>query len=104
MYQVAIRQGAVDDLAGPGAEPGGAELVHLRQEVRGRVRVQRQDPPGVGSPADVQLAGAVDAIRTEDFGATPGAHCGWCEFRASCPAQPDGANLLSAPTEEPDDG
>jgi superfamily I DNA/RNA helicase/RecB family exonuclease len=104
MYQLAVRHGATDELAGDGAEPGGAELVHLRQEVRGGVRVQRQDPPGVGSAAETQLGAAVDAIRAEDFAATPGGHCGWCEFRSSCPAQPDGANILSTPTSEPDDG
>ena len=106
MYQTAVRHGAVDELAGPGAEPGGAELVHLRQEVRGTVRVQRQEPLGDESAAEEQLAAAVKAIRSEDFAATPGKHCGYCEFRASCPAQADGASILSATPGEPeiDDG
>jgi superfamily I DNA/RNA helicase/RecB family exonuclease len=104
MYQLAIRHGAADELAGPGARPAGAELVHLRQEVRGQVRVQHQDALGDDSAADAQLTAAVGAIRAEDFSATPGGHCSWCEFRASCPAQPDGTHLLSAPSRGPDDG
>jgi superfamily I DNA/RNA helicase/RecB family exonuclease len=96
MYQTAIRHGAADELAGAGAEPGGAELVHLRQDVRGNVRVQRQEPLGDESAAEAQLTAAVGAIRAEDFAATPGGHCGFCEFRSSCPAQADGASILSA--------
>jgi len=103
IYQTAIRHGAAEDLAGAGAEPGGAELVHLRQEVRGHVRVQRQEPLGEASAADAQLTDAVKAIRTEDFAATPGNHCGWCEFRSSCPAQADGGSILSATPGESDD-
>jgi superfamily I DNA/RNA helicase/RecB family exonuclease len=102
MYQTAIRHGAADELTGAGAEPGGAELVHLRLEVRGNVRVQRQEPVGDDSAADAQLTTAVEAIRAEDFAATPGGHCGWCEFRFSCPAQADGASILSATPGESD--
>ncbi|MGH3484097.1 MAG: PD-(D/E)XK nuclease family protein, partial [Nocardioidaceae bacterium] len=61
------------------------------------------EPRGEASAADAQLTDAVKAIRTEDFAATPGNHCGWCEFRSSCPAQADGGSILSAPPGEPDD-
>ncbi|MGH3333491.1 MAG: ATP-dependent helicase [Nocardioidaceae bacterium] len=47
LYQHAVAYGAVDDLlpegAGPG-RPGGAELVQLRKETRGSVKVQSQEP------------------------------------------------------------
>ena len=99
-YQVAVRAGAADELAGVAAVPGGAELVHLRQEVHGEVRVQHQRPPDEAATwvADDQLAHAVATVRGETFVAAPNRHCDRCEFRTSCPAQPEGAAIVSART------
>ena len=95
-YQLAVRHGAVDDLVGPGAPLGGAELVHLRKSVRNRTKIQHQ--PALVSPsfAEDQLSSVVRSVRDETFTATPGAHCTHCEFATCCPAQAEGAFVLSA--------
>ncbi len=103
VYQLAVRAGAAVELAGPDAGPGGAELVHLRKDVRGTVKVQHQPPPTADEPwfADEQLGQAVRTVRDEEFVATPGRVCDYCEFRACCPAQPEGATIVSAPVSAP---
>lgn len=103
VYQIAVRSGAAKALLGDDAPDGeatvgGAELVHLRSETRGRVKVQHQPPP-VESAAwagDEQLAGVVRTIRAESFPATPGPSCTYCDVRTSCPAQPEGASIVSS--------
>jgi RecB family exonuclease len=103
VYQIAIRHGAADGLSGgpvdpaDPTDPGGAELVHLRKDVRGAVKVQHQPPPGAdeGFAGDEQLARAVRLVRAESFPATPGPACEHCDVRTSCPAQPDGASIVS---------
>ena len=104
IYQVAVRSGAASDLVDDPTLSGddvvgGAELVHLRKDVRGRVKVQHQPPPGDGDTwaGDEQLARTVRTIRSEDFPATPGPACEYCDVRTSCPAQPEGASIVSAP-------
>jgi len=99
VYQVAVRAGAAAEIAGPDAPPGGAELVHLRREVRGSVKIQHQPAPSDDDAwvADEQLAQAVRTVRDEDFVATVGRACDYCEFRACCPAQPEGGTIVSAP-------
>ena len=54
LYQYAVTHGAVDDLLGRPAQPGGAELVHLRKESRGVVRSRRRrrrSPAPTGPPS-----------------------------------------------------
>ncbi len=91
LYQLAVRNGAVADLAGPQAPPGGAELVQLRVDDSGRPRVQRQGPLPVHESgrtvAELQLQSAADAVRAEAFPARPGTACAYCEFKPLCPAQ-----------------
>jgi RecB family exonuclease len=102
VYQLAVAHGALSELTGPAAPPGGAELVHLRHDAQGSglPRVQRQEPPDEGdAPIHAQLASAVRALRDEEFVATPGDGCRYCEFRACCPAQPEGLTIVAAPRE-----
>ncbi len=104
VYQVASRAGALDDLSpeSAGAAVGGAELVHLRKDElgdTGHPKVQRQtsiELAGDGEPNWVQeaLLLADELVRAEHFSARLSKHCGWCEFRGSCPAQPEGRQVI----------
>ncbi len=106
IYQIAVRAGALDELADRPVAPGGAELVQLRKTLKDGVKVQHQPAPDADHPlaADAQLAGAVAAIRGESFVARPGPGCGHCDFRACCPAQADGRTLLATPDDNGAEG
>nr|MBA2509188.1 ATP-dependent helicase [Nocardioidaceae bacterium] len=99
IYQVAVRAGALDELAGRPVAPGGAELVQLRKTLKNGAKVQHQPAPDADHllTADAQLARAVATVRGESFVARPGPGCGHCDFRACCPAQADGRTLLDTP-------
>ena len=96
LYQLAVANGAVDELVGAQAFAGGAELVQLRGDIRS-AKVQRQDPldeASTGSrPIELQLTEAVRRIRDEDFPAQEGKHCDYCDFTAMCPAKTSGTVL-----------
>ncbi|HEY3199460.1 MAG TPA: PD-(D/E)XK nuclease family protein, partial [Actinomycetes bacterium] len=104
VYQIASRAGALDGLSteSGGAAIGGAELVHLRKDEprnTGHPKVQPQAPielAGDGAPNWVQeaLLQANGLVRAEQFPARLCRHCGWCEFRGSCPAQPEGRQVI----------
>jgi len=97
LYQLAVRAGALDCLPeAAGRPPGGAELVHLREDRRGLPYVQRQPAPAADAPVPVEelLESAVAALVTEDFAPTPGPRCGRCQYRTACPALPEGRGLL----------
>jgi RecB family exonuclease len=89
LYQLAVDHDAVADLAG-NARAGGAELWQLRQQSRGKVKVQEQPPQTPDdaghTPVQVQLMTAARAIREESFLAMPGTHCDRCDFQRMCPA------------------
>ncbi|MBV9097901.1 MAG: PD-(D/E)XK nuclease family protein [Frankiaceae bacterium] len=89
-----MRDGAFADRH-PGA-PGGAELVQLRREVRGAVKVQAQPAMTAddGWCADL-VATTASTIRTERFDARPNDGCDRCPFRSSCPAHPSGGQVVS---------
>jgi len=102
VYQLAVEHGGVPDV--PGARSGGAELVHLRLDdsakTPGVPKVQPQSPPASGEElaAFAQLEQAVRVLRDERFDATPGPEvCGYCDFKAVCPAQPEGRTILPVP-------
>jgi len=95
-YQLAVRHGAVDDLLSTGTPVGGAELVQLRKSVHGAAKVQHQAALAAGSFAERQLRAVVHTLRSETFPGSPGEHCTHCEFATCCPAQSEGASLLSA--------
>lgn len=98
LYQLAVDHGAVDHLLdGEPARSGGAELVQLRKEARGRVKVQPQEPQVPGPDGrrviEVQLAEAVRRLRAEDLPAREGPHCDHCAFTAMCPVRGGGTVL-----------
>ena len=88
-YQLAVEQGAVDELLGRPGVPGGAELWQLRKEARGSLKVQRQEPlePDGERLIEQQLGEAAAIIRAEVFPTRPGQQCERCDFALMCPAQ-----------------
>ncbi len=100
VYQLAVREGAVDTaFDGARPEPGGAELVHLRQGAAKRdggeslPKVQTQEPPA-GEWVGELLATAAGKVLDERFTPTTGQHCTHCAFRASCSARPEGRHVV----------
>jgi len=116
VYQLAVQQGAFAHLAGPGARPGGAELVYLRlsegpsNHPRVFAQASLDDMPfPLGAPEPVRdsdaaappatwvhqrLAEAADIIRSERVEARVGPGCRYCPFAGSCPAQPAGRQVV----------
>ncbi|MFI5683917.1 ATP-dependent helicase [Streptomyces sp. NPDC051636] len=100
VYQLAVREGAVDDaFDGVRPKPGGAELVHLRQGAAKRdggeilPKVQAQEPLE-GEWAGELLANAAGKVLDERFTPSTGQHCTHCAFRASCSARPEGRHVV----------
>ncbi|MFJ1877125.1 MULTISPECIES: ATP-dependent DNA helicase [Streptomyces] len=103
VYQLAVREGAVDD-AFDGARPeaGGAELVQLRQGAAKRdggetlPKVQGQQPLDgpEGEWVGDLLATAAGKVLDERFAPNTGQHCTHCAFRASCSARPEGRHVV----------
>ncbi|MDQ0751153.1 superfamily I DNA/RNA helicase/RecB family exonuclease [Streptomyces africanus] len=100
VYQLAVREGAVDDVFdGVRPEPGGAELVHLRQGAAQRdggetlPKVQAQEPLEGEWVGDL-LATAAGKVLDERFTPTAGQHCTHCAFRASCSARQEGRHIV----------
>ncbi|MGW5422753.1 ATP-dependent helicase [Streptomyces sp. NPDC003943] len=100
VYQLAVREGAVDEVfGGRTPEPGGAELVHLRQAAPKKEggdalpKVQAQEPLSGEWVGDL-LATAAGRVLDERFTPTTGQHCTTCAFRASCSARPEGRHIV----------
>ncbi|WP_107304173.1 ATP-dependent DNA helicase [Streptomyces sp. FXJ1.172] len=100
VYQLAVREGAADEaFGGVRPEPGGAELVHLRQGAAKRdggdslPRTQSQEPLS-GEWAGELLATAAGKVLDERFAPSTGQHCTHCAFRASCSARPEGRHVV----------
>jgi RecB family exonuclease len=96
LYQLAVASGAVDEAVGRRAEPGGAELVHLR--IGGDLpKVQAQPPqPEVDGATTVQrqLMQVARAVREEALVARPEQTlCSRCAFVPICPAHAAGSVL-----------
>ncbi|MFD3561011.1 ATP-dependent helicase [Streptomyces sp. NPDC058686] len=107
VYQLAVREGAVDEpFDGERPEPGGAELVQLRQGAAKKdggdalPKVQSQQPlgdvadGGEGEWVGDLLATAAGKVLDERFTPTTGQHCTHCAFRASCSARPEGKHVV----------
>ncbi len=103
VYQLAVREGAVDDaFDGVRPEPGGAELVQLRQGAAKRdggetlPKVQGQQPLDgpEGEWVGDLLATAAGKVLDERFAPSTGQHCTHCAFRASCSARPEGRHVV----------
>jgi superfamily I DNA/RNA helicase/RecB family exonuclease len=93
VYQLAVRQGAFQDWS---TSPGGAELLQLRKEVKGSVKVQWQEPLGPGDGwVDALVGGMAAAIRGEHFPARPNDSCNRCRFRTSCPSHDEGGQVVT---------
>ncbi|GHH89441.1 helicase UvrD [Streptomyces capitiformicae] len=100
VYQLAVREGAVDEpFGGVRPEQGGAELVQLRQGAAKKnggetlPRVQAQGPLE-GDWIGGLLANAAGKVLDERFSPTTGQHCAHCAFRASCSARPEGRHIV----------
>ncbi len=100
VYQLAVREGAVDEVFdGVRPEPGGAELVQLRQGAAKRdggetlPKVQAQEPLEGEWVGDL-LATRRGKVLDERFTPTAGQHCAHCAFRASCSARPEGRHVV----------
>ncbi|GAA2515564.1 UvrD-helicase domain-containing protein [Streptomyces gobitricini] len=100
VYQLAVREGAVDEVfGGRRPEPGGAELVQLRQAAPKKEggerlpKVQAQEPLS-GEWAGELLATAAGRVLDERFTPSTGKHCDHCAFRASCSARPEGRHIV----------
>ncbi|MBY8884217.1 ATP-dependent helicase [Streptomyces sp. PTM05] len=98
--QLAVYQLAVAEETG--AEPGGAELVQLRQpapkkeggEALPRVQAQPAVSGGDGDWAAGLLAEAASRVLEERFVPSPGQHCGHCAFHRTCSARPEGRHVV----------
>ncbi|MFD7680944.1 ATP-dependent helicase [Streptomyces sp. NPDC060187] len=100
VYQLAVREGAVDDVFdGERPDPGGAELVQLRQGAAKKnggetlPKVQAQEPLEGEWVGDL-LANAAGKVLDERFSPTTGQHCTHCAFRASCSARLEGRQVV----------
>ncbi|MER6140737.1 ATP-dependent DNA helicase [Streptomyces sparsogenes] len=100
VYQLAVREGAVDDLFPDGRpEPGGAELVQLRQGAARKdggdavPKVQAQEPLE-GDWVGELLAEAAGRVLDERFSPSAGAHCDRCSFRGACSARAEGRQVV----------
>ncbi|WP_369172239.1 ATP-dependent helicase [Streptomyces sp. R28] len=103
VYQLAVREGAVDEaFDGARPQPGGAELVQLRQGAAKRdggetlPKVQGQESLGgpEGEWVGDLLATAAGKVLDERFTPSAGQHCTHCAFRASCSARPEGRHVV----------
>lgn len=100
VYQLAVGEGAVDEVFdGRRPEPGGAELVQLRQAAPKKEggealpKVQSQEPLAGEWVGDL-LATAAGRVLDERFTPSTGQHCAHCSFRASCSARPEGQQIV----------
>ncbi|MEV8342042.1 ATP-dependent helicase [Streptomyces niveus] len=100
VYQLAVGEGAVDEVFdGRRPEPGGAELVQLRQAAAKKEggedlpKIQAQEPLAGEWVGDL-LATAAGRVLDERFTPSAGQHCAHCSFRASCSARPEGQQIV----------
>lgn len=112
VYQLAVREGAVDEVFdGRRPEPGGAELVQLRQGAAKRdggdevPKIQAQEPLSGPAGGSVESAGdgewvgdllatAAGRVLDERFAPATGEHCARCTFRSACSALPEGRQTV----------
>jgi RecB family exonuclease len=90
-YQLAVREGAISDHVAS-RDVGGAELVMLRVD---GPKVMGQEPlPDRPNWLDDLLVTAVQRIVGEQFPPQPNDSCDRCDVRRSCPAQPEGRQVV----------
>ena len=97
LYQLAVDHGATEELAGPSARSGGAELVQLRIDDKGMPKVQSQGLQVANQDghklAELQLMQAAEVIRSEQLTATENDYCDYCSFQSMCPIKGSGTVL-----------
>lgn len=96
LYQYAVDQGALEEVVGPQARTGGAELVQLGlTEDSPRATVQRQaihvDDSAEREVLRTEVERAAGLLRQETFPAVTGTHCRECAFVPICPAKSAGS-------------
>jgi RecB family exonuclease len=99
VYQLILREGGLPELGEPPISVGGAALVQLRVPAAKESpdpKVQFQEALGDEPPTwiELKLGAAAQTLRTEEFPATIGSQCRYCDFRTSCPAQPQGQQVV----------
>ncbi|WP_374936876.1 UvrD-helicase domain-containing protein [Streptomyces sp. Ru73] len=100
VYQLAVREGAVDEVfGGRTPQPGGAELVHLRQGAAKKdggdaLPVVQAQQPLEGEWVGELLATAAGRVLEERFVPSTGKHCTHCAFKSSCSARPEGQHVV----------
>jgi superfamily I DNA/RNA helicase/RecB family exonuclease len=97
VYQLALRAGAFEGHVPVDAPSAGAELVYLRTEMKTglpSVRTQSALPADDRSWADDLLDRTAVGMRAEQFPARVNEGCGMCAFRAVCPAQDAGMQVV----------
>ena len=94
LYQLAVAAGAVDSAAG--RAPGGGLLLYLAGR-EGRMPAERMQDP-LGTEAAEELTRRVTAAGRATIGpsytARVGRWCEHCDVRSSCPAQPEGEQVI----------
>jgi superfamily I DNA/RNA helicase len=97
VYQIAVREGGLEDCVGEDDELGGAELVYLRRgmatglpNVRTQPALQEQD----GTWADELVQTVAAGIAAESFPARVNESCDRCVFARACPAQETGGQVV----------
>ena len=97
-YQLAVRNGALDDVLDRRPAVAGAELVQLKLEgpTPGTPLGQPQEPLSDEAPTwiEVELGRAAGMVLAEEFHPQVGNGCTRCAYRITCPAQADGAQVL----------
>ena len=99
VYQVVVREGALDGYSGDDAVAG-AQLVQLRDAKGDQAKVQRQEPIAVDEDGhrwiDLTIGNAAAAVRAEAFVATPQSDmCKKCPVASACPTTSRGAEVIS---------
>ncbi len=98
VYQLILREGGLP--TEPDARVGGAALVQLRiaaATLGDDPKVQFQEALADTGPTwvEVRLGEAARTLRTEAFVATVGPTCRYCAYRSTCPAQPEGEQVVT---------
>ena len=94
-YQLAVREGALDEQLPDRPPVGGAELVMLRLDGPDGPKVPQQPAlPAGTSWVEALIETAVRRVLGESFPPTPQEHCDRCAFRRCCPAQAEGRQVV----------
>jgi superfamily I DNA/RNA helicase/RecB family exonuclease len=95
-YQLAVAEGAFDEIAPGSRTPGGAELVQLGGKQK-RVLVQAQDALAAGEEtwAHRMVRRVADGMAGATFDAVDNDMCRSCPVRTSCPVQREGRQVTA---------